>query len=111
MKQQNIKLLLALLISMTNIVAFAYQAKVNGIYYYFSGTEATVTSGSSAYSGNVVIPETVTYNGTIYSVTSIGWSAFFGCSGLTSVTIPNSVTSIGSRAFEKCCCQYHQWQS
>ena len=87
---------------MTNIVAFAYQAKVNGIYYYFSGTEATVTSGSSAYSGNVVIPETVTYNGTIYSVTSIGWSAFFGCSGMTSVTIPNSVTSIGSRAFEKC---------
>ncbi|MBO5706163.1 MAG: leucine-rich repeat domain-containing protein [Bacteroidaceae bacterium] len=36
------------------------------------------------------------------SVTSIGTSAFFGCKGLTSVTIPNSVTSIGYQAFMNC---------
>ena len=36
------------------------------------------------------------------SVTSIGSSAFYGCNGLTSVTIPDSVTSIGSYAFEDC---------
>ena len=36
------------------------------------------------------------------NVTSIGDTAFYGCSGLTSVTIPNSVTSIGGSAFSRC---------
>ena len=43
--------------------------------------------------GNVIIPD---------SVTSIGSSAFWGCSGLTSITIGNSVTSIGDSAFSRC---------
>ena len=42
---------------------------------------------------NTVIPN---------SVTSIGWYAFYGCTGLTSITIPNSVTSIGNGAFFGC---------
>ena len=100
MKHQNIKLLIVLLLSMTNMVAFAVE--VNGINYSFSGTKATVTSSSSKYSGNVVIPESVTYNGKTYSVTSIGEKTFENCSGLTSVTIPNSVTSIGNYAFRYC---------
>ena len=51
---------------------------------------------------SVVIPETVTYQGTTYSVTTIGERAFAGCSNLTSVTIPNSVTSIGGGVFYNC---------
>ncbi|MBQ3804227.1 MAG: leucine-rich repeat protein [Prevotella sp.] len=81
------------------------------IYYNYNsdGSSVSVTyqgtyysSYSNEYTGTVVIPETVTYNGKTYSVTSIGDYAFYLCSGLTSVTIPNSVTSIGSWAFYYC---------
>ncbi len=75
------------------------------IYYNISGLEATVTykfTSYNSYSGTVVIPETVTYNETTYTVTSIGYRAFYDCSGLTSVTIPNSVTTIGELAFNDC---------
>ncbi len=51
---------------------------------------------------NLIIPETVSYEGYSFSVTSIGWKAFSDCESLTNVTIPNSVTSIGDYAFEKC---------
>ena len=108
MKHKTFSFLLAVLMSMVASVASAYDAKIDGIYYTFSGTKATVTyqySGStngSAYSGSVTIPETVTYGSNTYSVTSIGGGAFRGCKGLTSVTIPNSVTSIGSYAFNGC---------
>ena len=82
--------------------AFAYDALINGIYYDFSGTEATVTYrdyGLNSYSGDVVIPSSVTYSGKTYSVTSIGYNAFSECTNLTSVNIPNSVTFIGYWAF------------
>ena len=48
------------------------------------------------------IPETVTYNETTYSVTSIEEWAFYNCSSLTSVTIANSVISIGNGTFYNC---------
>lgn len=84
--------------------ARAYDFEVDGIYYnHISGTDqVAVTYNYNSYSGSVVIPSTVTYDGTTYTVTSIGSSAFEGCSGLTSVTIPESVTSIGYSAFEDC---------
>ena len=109
MKQLNITLLLTLLMSILGPKALAYDAYVDGIYYNFSDTEAEVTylkyqssSNSSAYSGSVIIPETVAYNGITYSVTSIGEFAFYRCSSLTSISILNSVISIGSHAFQNC---------
>ena len=89
---------------------WAYDFKSGDLYYSITSesdktVEVTYQSGySSNYKGltSATIPTTVPYNGTTYSVTSIGYNAFFGCTGLTSITIPNSVTSIGSSAFEGC---------
>lgn len=103
MKKSFILFLLVLLPTLAD----AYNVEIDGIYYNLdSGTkEAEVTyrdTNYRSYSGTVVIPSSITYNGVEYSVTSIGGSAFRYCSKLTSITIPNSVTSIGVSAFKDC---------
>lgn len=103
---RNLLMLAAVLSVSAN--ALAYDFKVDGIYYsvtdfdYPTVSVTYQTYGSESYSGNIVIPEYVEFSNTLYNVGSIGGSAFYGCSGLTSVTIPNSVTSIGGDAFRGC---------
>ncbi|MBP1539764.1 MAG: leucine-rich repeat protein [Prevotella sp.] len=102
---------LTTLLSLFCVTASAYDIAVEneGVTIYYSyindGTELEVTykdTGYNSYSGIVVIPEQVTYNGKSYSVTSIGPFAFRQCSGLTSITIPYSVTTIREYAFAFC---------
>ncbi len=78
--------------------------EIDGIYYNLMEKDgiAEVKKNPNKYIGDVVIPESVTYKDVYYSVTSIGASAFEGCTGLTSIEIPNSVTSIGESAFKGC---------
>jgi surface protein len=88
------------------IVELPYSFVKNGIYYKITG-EGTVSvsykdANYNCYRGDVVIPNTVTYDDVTYTVTKIDNLAFFNCSDLTSVTIPESVTVIGNRTFYGC---------
>lgn len=120
------KILLFFTVLMSAISAFADDEAINGVYwnkeidgiYYNLNTEtkyATVTHdgkrdpneeayvpAGNSYSGDVVIPSSVTYNGETYSVIEISTYAFCNCADLNSVEIPNSVTEIGHGAFKNC---------
>ena len=79
----------------------------DGIYYVYDEEcrNAIVSYRDTrfdSYSGNVVIPAEVTYDGETLPVIGIGEDAFRDCTGLTSVRIPATVTSIGERAFRNC---------
>ena len=111
MKQIKLAFLFTMLLSMVGVQAFAHDLAVENadgvtIFYNYinDGTELEVAQYPSdlKYEGNVVIPDKVTYENETYQVTGIGDGAFSGCSDLTSVTIPNSVTSIGNAAFWYC---------
>jgi hypothetical protein len=103
MKTKNLLLLFAALL-LIPLAASADIVEIDSIYYSLDADteQAVVTRNPNKYSGSVNIPSTVTDGGVSYSVTFIGGSAFYGCRGLTSVTIPNSVTSIGNYAFREC---------
>ena len=105
MKKQLLILVMTLLPMVASINVSAHDIAVQNaqgktIYYVWTNnnTELAVSywdgsEYSNEYSGEVIIPESVEYNGGTYSVTSIGDYAFQYCSSLTSITIPNSVTS------------------
>ena len=121
----NVRLfLLNLMILSTVIVVRAkipYNAvgsdiNINGVYYNLDSTNktASVTKAkmnfinapasvtTSKYSGSIIIPSTVEYEGDSYRVISIGLYAFLNCNDLISVTLPSSITSISTDAFEGC---------
>ena len=109
---KTLKHLFTALLLLCCLTATAHDFEVDGIYYNITdATNKTVEvtyqgdyyySYDNEYTGNVVIPESFISNGKSYTVTSIEHDAFAFCSGLTSIVIPGSVTSIGDAAFNRC---------
>ena len=107
MKFKQFTLFLAFFASVGTM--FAEKVQIGNLYYNLKEDKTAEVTYDKVFNENnykslttADIPASVTYSGTTYSVTSIGWYAFYECTGLTSVTIPNSVTSIGVYAFVSC---------
>lgn len=108
--KKNILLTLIALFCAVYAQAIFYGVKIGDLYYdlsssSYSGNTATVTSPSSSsekYSGDIIIPSSVTYEGTTYNVTYIKSYAFRNCTGLISINIPNSITGVGGNVFYGC---------
>ncbi len=97
---------LALLMAITGVANLNAQTfAVDNLMYSIHDDSVTLwghVDGQNA-TGELIIPESVTYEGMSLAVTAIGQFAFYGCNGLTgSLTIPISVINIGHAAFAGC---------
>ncbi len=95
--------LLSCLLILAMAVMAQTKVEVDGIYYYLdnSNNTAEVTSTDGHFIENIVIPASISVDGTTYTVTTIGEAAFWS-DYFTSIEIPNSVTTIGNSAFHGC---------
>ena len=101
---KHLKCFLTTLLLVYSCFISAQDFEVNGIYYKItseSNKTVAVSGSPNGYSGAVVIPETVKLWSTVYSVDAIADEAFFS-SGITSISMPNTVTKIGNDAFSSC---------
>ncbi len=85
------------------------QALIEGINYELEEDSDAVIVASvhklendDKYNGEIHIPSSIRHRYFLHKVICIAGRAFAGCTGLTSITIPNSVTSIGREAFKDC---------
>lgn len=97
--------LMTIAMLLCSLAVSAQTFEMDGLKYTIlssTGLTVEVYKGSTQPTDNLIIPATVTYEETIYSVTSIGDRAFYCCGSLTTITIPESITSIGHEAFYGC---------
>ena len=101
-------ILLSVLLLFIPFWADAFDFEVNGIYYNIISKEAKTCEVtyrdqiSSHYYGDVILKEEAKYQGVTYKVTRIKSNAFYGQNRLSSIIIPNSISTIGEYAFYEC---------
>lgn len=103
---KSIALALALVAAAGVLSAKTVYIEQDGVRYYWNNTktnvEVTTPAKGTTYVGDITIPSTITYEDKELSVTAVRSSAFSENTYLTSVTLPESVTSIGDYAFDSC---------
>lgn len=109
MKKCNVLFLIIVLISIFKTNTYAYFSVTNAdgktiVYNNLVGNTVSVCSfhPKVEYKGNIVIPDSIIYNGKTYIVTTIESGAFSTSKELTSISIPNSVSSVGEYPFSNC---------
>ena len=102
MKKVLSLLLLAFMPMLASMPVQAYDFENGGFRYNIVGNDyiSVEVARNPSYSGDIVIPNSVYYDGNTYTVTGIGKMAFSDIVNIKSVTIPNSVTYIDQYAFE-----------
>ena len=114
MKTNLQKKLLAIACLLCCVGVYAHEFEVDGIYYNITsetnqtvevtyyGERSDYVPDEYKYKGGVIIPESVTFEGVLYNVTSIGPAAFEYSKELESVTLPNTIQLICRYAFYDC---------
>lgn len=115
---RNLHYILAVFLLFCSFATVSAEVVVDGIFYILDKKtyvapnsvisqiidapgEAMVVASSPSYSGDIVIPEKITYEGKEYTVTSIADNTFFKCA-ITSLTIPSTVESFGVKSIMNC---------
>lgn len=94
--------LITMFLCMTFFNAMAQKTvTIDGIKYYIENGEATIAVQDETLSGDIVIPESISYDGNNYSVVRATNGAFQN-TDITGITLPNSITSLGNSCFKFC---------
>lgn len=104
-KKNQICLLFVAIMLLKGTCAYAQRVFIDSVYYTLDTTAMTaqiaVQSKTTAI-GDIVINDTVTYEGANYAVASMANSAFSGCNQLTSIVLPQTLRNLGREAFLQC---------
>ena len=101
--KQLLLILLAAFLPSATWAGFWYDPETPNVYYeYTEGNSEASARGDNMSSGAVTIRSSFTVDGNEYTVTSIKDYAFNLAYGLTSITIPNTIKTIGESAFDGC---------